>query len=127
MATAVDTDNQVNRNHKKTKVGRGGREKKKEKRDAKAGNLKERHNPRAFSVSNIVRTQRNIQRNLDRAQKKEYVPLSDRRAARIESGPPPLVAVVGPPKVVSSCSLSEMFFYFPSSYKSTSLTSQVNV
>ena len=93
------TDNQLNRGHKTTKSGRGGREKKKEKRDKKAGNQKERHNPRAFSVANVVRTQRNIQRNLDRAQKKEYVPLSDRRAARVEAGPPPLVAVVGPPGV----------------------------
>jgi len=97
MAPIVDTDNQLNRNHKKTKSGRGGREKKKEKRAAATGNQKERHNPRAFSATNIVRTQRNIQRNLDRAQKKEYVPLSDRRAARVEAGPPPLVAVVGPP------------------------------
>ena len=101
MATN-DTDQQVNRSHKSTKAGRGGREKKKEKRDAKAGKQKERHNPRAFSVANVVRTQRNQQRNLDRAQKKEYVPLNDRRAARVEEGPPPLVAVVGPPGVGKS-------------------------
>lgn len=99
---ATDTDQQVNRSHKTTKSGRGGREKKKEKRDAQAGTQKERHNHRAFSVANVVRTQRNIQRNLDRAQKKEYVPLSDRRAARVEEGPPPLVAVVGPPGVGKS-------------------------
>mmetsp|Transcript_21416 Transcript_21416/g.46516 ORF Transcript_21416/g.46516 Transcript_21416/m.46516 type:complete len:1204 (+) Transcript_21416:62-3673(+) len=96
------TDNQVNRGHKTTKSGRGGREKKKEKRDARNGNQKERTNSRAFSTANIVRTQRNIQRNLDRAQKKEYVPLSDRRAARVEAGPPPVVAVVGPPGVGKS-------------------------
>ncbi|KAL9178696.1 hypothetical protein ACHAXT_003827 [Thalassiosira profunda] len=99
---AADTDQQANRGHKSTKAGRGGREKKKEKREARAGSQKERHNPRAFSVSNIVRTQRNVQRNLDRAQKKEYVPQSDRRAARVEEGPPPLVAVVGPPGVGKS-------------------------
>ena len=55
-AAAAGIDNQVNRNHKSAKSGRGGREKKKEKRDAKSGNLKEKHNPRAFSVANIVRT-----------------------------------------------------------------------
>jgi ribosome biogenesis protein BMS1 len=99
---AGDTDQQVNRSHKTTKSGRGAREAKQRKKDKKDGNLKDRHNPRAFSVSNIVRTQRNIQRNLDRAQKKEYVPLNDRRASRVEEGPPPLVAVVGPPGVGKS-------------------------
>ena len=39
---------------------------------------------------------------MDRAQKKEYVPLNDRRAARVEEGPPSLVAVVGPPGVGKS-------------------------
>lgn len=94
---AGDTDQQVNRGHKTTKSGRGGREAKQLKKDKKDGNLKDRHNPRAFSAANIVRTKRNNQRNLDRAQKKEYVPLDDRRASRVEEGPPPLVAVVGPP------------------------------
>lgn len=99
---AIDTDQQQNRSHKSTKSGRGGREKKKEARHKAAGTQKERHNPRAFGVSNVVRTQRNVQRNLDRAQKKEYVPLNDRRAARVEEGPPSLVAVVGPPGVGKS-------------------------
>jgi len=102
VAADAGIDNQVNLNHKSAKSGRGGREKKKEKRDAKSGNLKEKHNPRAFSVANIVRTKRTVQRNLDRAQKKEYIPLNDRRAARVEEGPPPLVAVVGPPGVGKS-------------------------
>lgn len=104
MAPPVnDTDQQVNRAHRSTKSGRGGREAKKRKRDKRDGNLKDRnHNPRAFSVSNIVRTQRTIQRNLDRAQKKEYVPAVDRRAPRVEEGSPPLVAVVGPPGVGKS-------------------------
>ena len=31
------------------------------------------HNPRAFSVSNIIRTKRTTQRNLDRGQQKEVV------------------------------------------------------
>jgi len=35
----------------------------------KKGQDTERHNPRAFSVANIRRTQRNVQRNLDRAQR----------------------------------------------------------
>ncbi len=34
----------------------------------------ERKNPRAFGVANVGRTKRNLQRNLDIAQRKEYVP-----------------------------------------------------
>lgn len=98
----ADVDQQVNRGHKTTKAGRGSREKKKAKKDKKDGNLKDRHNPRAFSVANIVRTQRNLQRNSDRAQKKEYVPLKDRRASSATESPPSLVAVVGPPGVGKS-------------------------
>ena len=37
-----------------------------------------KENPRAFGVANIVRTKRTQQRNLDRMQKKELVPLVDR-------------------------------------------------
>lgn len=98
-ANANDVDQQLNRGHRATKAGRGGRDAKQRKKDKKAGTLKERHNPRAFSVANVVRTQRTVQRNADRAQKKEFVPQSDRRAARVEAGPPPVVAVVGPPGV----------------------------
>mmetsp|Transcript_12476 Transcript_12476/g.24913 ORF Transcript_12476/g.24913 Transcript_12476/m.24913 type:complete len:1194 (+) Transcript_12476:23-3604(+) len=98
----ADVDGQVHRGHKTTKAGRGSREKKKAKNDKKNGNLKDRHNPRAFSVANIVRTQRNVQRNSDRAQKKEYVPLKDRRASSATESPPSLVAVVGPPGVGKS-------------------------
>lgn len=43
--------------------------KKEEYQKKKKGQSTERHNPRAFSVSNIRRTQKNLQRNLDRAQK----------------------------------------------------------
>lgn len=35
----------------------------------KKGLSTDRHNPRAFSVANIRRTQKNVQRNLDRAQR----------------------------------------------------------
>lgn len=98
----ADDLQQTNRGHKTTKAGRGGREKKKLLKSKKEGTQKERHNPRAFSVANVVRTQRNVQRNLDRAQKKEYVPQNDRRAATPEEGPPPLVCVVGPPGVGKS-------------------------
>ena len=44
--------------------------KKKEAHEKKKKGLStERHNPRAFSVANIRRTQKNVQRNLDRAQR----------------------------------------------------------
>mmetsp|Transcript_33925 Transcript_33925/g.74425 ORF Transcript_33925/g.74425 Transcript_33925/m.74425 type:complete len:1184 (-) Transcript_33925:107-3658(-) len=98
----ADTANeQTNRGHNKTKVGRGAKEKKKDKR-AKADQTRtERHNPRAFSVANIVRTQRTIQRNLDKSQQKEYVPLKDRRVDETEA-PPSLVCVMGPQGVGKS-------------------------
>jgi len=96
------------RSHKTVKSGRGAKEKKKDRRAKKEHTRVERHNPRAFSVANIVRTQRTIQRNLDREQKKEYVPLKDRRAEEVEA-PPSLVVVMGPSgvgKVNTKCSVS---------------------
>jgi ribosome biogenesis protein BMS1 len=95
-------DKQVNHTHKAKKAGRGGKEKKKDLKDKKDNKRVDRHNPRAHSVANIVRTQRNIQRNLDRAQKKEYVPLTDRRSADILDAPPSVVVVMGPPQVGKS-------------------------
>lgn len=88
--------------HKGTKAGRGAKEKKKDKKAKKDDARVERHNHRAFSVANIVRTKRTQQRNIDRSQKKEYVPLKDRRAAEVQENPPALVCVMGPPSVGKS-------------------------
>ena len=88
--------------HKARKAGRGAKEKKKDKKAKKDNSRVERHNPRAFSVANVVRTKRSIQRNLDREQKKEYVPLHDRRTDDINETPPSLVVVMGPPGVGKS-------------------------
>lgn len=87
-------EEQLNRGHKKTKAGRGAKEKKKDALLKKKGERVNRHNPRAFSVAKVRKTQRAQQRNLDRSQKKEYVPLKDRRTE--ECPPPALVAVMGP-------------------------------
>ncbi len=54
------------------------------------------NNPRAFSVANIIRTKRSQQRNLDRQQKKEVVPLIDR--SNEELPPPVFIVVMGPKK-----------------------------
>ena len=54
------------------------------------------NNPRAFSVANIIRTKRTQQRNLDRQQKKEVVPLTDR--SNEELPPPVFIVVMGPKK-----------------------------
>lgn len=89
-------DNQVNHSHKVRKAGRGAKEKKKDRKAKKENSRVERHNPRAFSVANIVRTQRSIQRNLDRSQKKEHVPQKDRRSQDVSESPPSLVVVMGP-------------------------------
>jgi len=99
---------ETKRAHHKVKAGRGAKERKKDLKAKKDGTRVDRHNPRAFSVSNIGRTQRNIQRNLDRAQQKEYVPLKDRRrplgdtATSATAPPPSLVVVMGPPQVGKS-------------------------
>jgi ribosome biogenesis protein BMS1 len=74
-------------------------DKKKDHRKKKLGLPNERHNPKAFSVSNIGRTQKNIQRNLDRSQQKEVVPLVNRAE---ELAPPTMVAVMGPAGVGKS-------------------------
>jgi ribosome biogenesis protein BMS1 len=74
-------------------------DKKKDHKKKKLGLTTERHNPKAFSVANIGRTQKNIQRNLDRSQQKEVVPLVN----RAEDLPPPtMVAVMGPSGVGKS-------------------------
>jgi ribosome biogenesis protein BMS1 len=101
--------------HKAGKAGRGAKEKKKDLNAKKNKTRTERHNPRAFSVANVVRTKKNNQRNLDRSQKKEYVPLHDRRTvtttnrssthgsgAAADTAPPALVVVMGPPGVGKS-------------------------
>jgi len=69
--------------------------KKTDNRKKKLGLSTDRHNPKAFSVANLGRTKRTVQRNLDRAQKKEVVPLVDRTE---ELAPPALVVVMGPSK-----------------------------
>lgn len=54
----------------------------------------QRKNPKAFGVAKAGRARKTIQRNLDRAHRKEYVP----QANRAEELPPPIsVVVMGPP------------------------------
>ena len=88
--------------HKERKVGCGAKEKKKYVKATKENKRVDRHNPRAFSVANIVRAQRKVQRNLDMAQKKEVVPLNDRRSQEAHEAPPILIVVMGPPFVGKS-------------------------
>jgi ribosome biogenesis protein BMS1 len=115
MDSGGGTDKQSNHEHKSRKTGRGAKEKKKDLKQKRDGSRVDRHNPRAFSVANIVRTKRNLQRNADRSQQKEYVPLHDRRApltpTTTEDGttmithtppPPSIVVVMGPPGVGKS-------------------------
>ena len=115
-----------NHQHKKGKEGRGAKEKKKDLKAKKEGTRKERHNNRAFSVANIVRTQRNIQRNLDRSQKKEYVPLNDRRAAGPNDSPPALVVVMGPEGVGKSSLIRSLVKYY-TNHNLTTITGPITV
>eukprot|EP00566_Odontella_aurita_P003905 CAMPEP_0113565530 /NCGR_PEP_ID=MMETSP0015_2-20120614/22227_1 /TAXON_ID=2838 /ORGANISM="Odontella" /LENGTH=1263 /DNA_ID=CAMNT_0000467735 /DNA_START=127 /DNA_END=3914 /DNA_ORIENTATION=- /assembly_acc=CAM_ASM_000160 len=99
-AAGAGVGDQSNRSHKpsasKSSKPKGAKASKRTKREKAQGTLKDRHNPRAFGVANVVRTQRTIQRNLDRSQKKEYVPLKDRRREREVDAPPSCVVVMGP-------------------------------
>ncbi|CAM9555546.1 unnamed protein product [Sphacelaria rigidula] len=68
MSDAISLTKDEKKPHRTSKSGA----KANKKRD-KGGKV-ERHNPRAFSVANLGRTKKATQRNLDRAQKKEFVP-----------------------------------------------------
>jgi len=115
-----------NHRHKQKKEGRGAKEKKKDDKAKKEGSRKERHNARAFSVANIVRTQRTMQRNLDRGQKKEYVPLQDRRAIDPNESPPSLVVVMGP-KGVGKSTLIRSLVKLYTNHNLTTITGPITV
>lgn len=127
-ATAAQTK-ETKRAHHKIKAGRGAKERKKDLKAKKDGTRVDRHNPRAFSVSHIGRTQRNIQRNLDRAQQKEYVPLKDRRRPLEDSttaSPPSLVVVMGPPGVGKSTLIRSLVKMY-TGYNLTSIVGPITV
>ncbi|KAA0154573.1 hypothetical protein FNF29_02450 [Cafeteria roenbergensis] len=54
-----------------------------------------RKNPKAFGVSKVSRAKRQIQRNLDRSQRRDHASIVQRRA---ETDPPFVVVVMGPPR-----------------------------
>jgi len=112
--------------HKTKKAGRGAKEKKKDKKLKNENARVDRHNPRAFSVANIVRTKRTIQRNLDRSQQKEYVPLNDRRASEIHETPPSVVVVMGPQSVGKSTLIRSLVKYY-TSHTLTTVTGPITV
>jgi ribosome biogenesis protein BMS1 len=82
----------------KNKKHSSSKGKKKTKGDA---NAPKRKNTKAFNVANVVSAKRNMQRNLDKAQQKEVVPLLNRE----ESIPPPSLIVVMGPKGVGKTTL----------------------
>ena len=117
---------QPNSKHKGRTAGRGAKEKKKDKKAKKDNSRVERHNPRAFSVANVVRTKRNMQRNLDRSQKKEVVPLHDRRTTELHETPPSLVVVMGPPGVGKSTLIRSLVKMY-TNHNLTSVTGPITV
>ena len=125
-SSAGGEQQQAHRSHKHTKEGRGGKAAKKDLKYKKDNTHKERHNPRAFSVANAVRTQRSLQRNSDRSQRKEYVPLNDRRSETHFKGPPPLFAVVGP-KGVGKSTLIRSLVKIYTNHSLTDVTGPITV
>lgn len=84
--------------HRKSKVGaKANKQKRKEFAKQKADQpslAEQRKNPKAFGVAKAGKARKTIQRNLDRAHRKEYVPQDNRG----EDVPPPIsVVVMGPP------------------------------
>ena len=115
-----DSPKESHKGHRIIKDGRGAKNAKKTKLDKKNNNQPKKHNSRAFTVSGIRKTQRNIQRNSDKAHQKEYVPSEhDRRidpnstfSAESTDAPPFICVVMGPPGVGKSTlirSLTKMY------------------
>ena len=77
-----------------------------------------------FGLFKIGRTKRTNQRNLDRSQKKEFVPLKDRRVD--ESPPPSVVVVMGPPGVGKSTLIRSMVKMY-TNHSMTTITGPVTV
>jgi GTP-binding protein EngB required for normal cell division len=121
-----DHAKQDHHTHKARKAGRGAKERKKDQQQKKQGTRVERHNVRASSVANIGRTKRNVQRNLDRSQKKEYVPLDDRRTHVQHETPPPVVVVMGPTGVGKSTLIRSLVKIY-TNHNLTSVTGPINV
>jgi ribosome biogenesis protein BMS1 len=70
----------------------------------------QRKNPKAFGVAKAGKARKTIQRNLDRAHRKEYVP----QVSRAEDVPPPIsIVVMGPPGSGKSTLIRvRLFFLF---------------
>ena len=72
---------------------RAGR--KSDKKQAKTGKNQVKNNPKAFTFNSAGKAHKNAKRSLDVAQHRLHVPLVDRS---VDSTPPIIIAVVGPPK-----------------------------
>jgi ATPase subunit of ABC transporter with duplicated ATPase domains len=85
------------------------KDKKKDKKKAAGADAKGRKNKKAFNVANVVSAKRTMQRNLDKAQQKEVVPLTSRDEAE---PPPALVVVMGPKGCGKSTLIRSLVSFF---------------
>jgi len=88
------SDSQKKHRARSSGVKKDKKDKKKKQQQQQPDNNKQK-NHKAFNVANIGRTKKLQQRNLDRAQKKEVIPLSN-RANEVDEQPPVIVVVMGP-------------------------------
>ncbi len=114
---------QGNRAHRKKTTGRSFDIK--QSKNGKSTSSKDKSkNHKAFSVANIGRTKREGQRNMDRAQKKELVPLVDRTE---EIDPPPIIVVIMGPKGVGKSTLIRSLIKLWSGQNLKSTNGSINV
>jgi ribosome biogenesis protein BMS1 len=119
-------NNQSHHSHKAKVAGRGAKEKKKDKLQKEKGTRNEKHNSRANSVAKIGKTKRTIQRNLDRSQKKEYVPSVDRRTDLVHETPPSVIVIMGPKNVGKSTLIRSLVKLY-TNHNLTSITGPITI
>ena len=92
-------ENQENKPHRKPHSGPSAVKKKKKKIKQ---NTSKNQNKKAFAFKSSVRAARSLRHTLDKETKRHHVPIPEQTFTAVNTIPPYIVAVVGPPKVGKS-------------------------